>query len=396
MAAYSSTKCLPIHSRSIYNQKPLKYIILLFNLSILWSCQQNTTPHTSSTPLQEVKYAKGFSIQTFPHYQKLTIHRSFIGDAKASVYYLISHTQSIPDSLHGKNIIRVPLQKIVVTNTSHIPMLEALGVAHTLIGFPNTDYISSPLTRTRIEQGKVQELGNEQAMNTEILLNLHPDVVIGFGVDHPSKMYENIDKMGIPVIMNADWMEETPLGRAEWIKFFGSLYDKSWEAEQYFNAIDQNYQKLKKLAQKSPERPTVISGSLFQDVWYTAAGESFLAQLLRDAHAHYLWETTQGNGSLSLSLESVLEKGQDADFWMAPGDFLTTTDLTQTNTIYQKFKALPQGKTYTYAHLKGKTGGMLYFESSPLHPDWVLEDFIQIFHAEILNHTEMHYFKVLE
>ena len=205
-----------------------------------------------------------------------------------------------------------------------------------------------------------------------------------------------MEKLGIPVLMNADWMEETPLGRAEWIKFFGALYDKSDIADSLFQNITQNYLSLKSKAQKTTSEPTVLSGSLFQNVWYTPAGESFLAQMIKDAHAHYLWAETKGNGSLSLNFESVLNKAQKADYWIAPGDFLKQSDFKEQQPLYGQFEALSKGNTYTYAHLRNKNGGFLYLELSPLHPDWVLEDFIQIFHPEINSHKPLHFFKRVE
>jgi iron complex transport system substrate-binding protein len=379
-----------------FDIKYLKFILIL-GLGFLESqCKHEAKVEVEIHPKNEVKYAGGFSIYSFENFHKLTLHRAYAGDTQSIDYYLIDRQLPLPDSLQNKRIILTPVQQIVVTNTSHIPMLEALQATSTLIGFPNTSYISSPHTQVLIEKGQVHELGNEQDMNIEILLHIKPELVVGFGVDHPSKMYENIERMGIPVLMNADWMEETPLGRAEWIKFFGVLYGKSKEANLIFDSIERNYNQLKVLAQKSTDKPKVLSGSLFQDVWYTAAGESFLAQMIHDAHAQYLWADTKGNGSLNLSLESVLAKGQKADYWIAPGDFLTQQSFAEVNPMYLKFKALTQGKTYTYAHQKGKNGGILYFESSPLHPDWVLEDFIRIFHPELLNESDFHFFKVVE
>ncbi len=123
-------------------------------------------------------------------------------------------------------IIPIPVKKIVVTSTTHIPALELLGVENTLIGFPETDYISSEKTRQRIDNGLVRELGKNEGINTEVLLEIKPDVVIGFGVDGVNKALENIQKANIPVIYNGDWVESSPLAKAEWIKFFGILYNK--------------------------------------------------------------------------------------------------------------------------------------------------------------------------
>jgi len=380
-----------------------KYIIVNFKILsifllslIFFQCKKVEKKIAVGHTTNEIKYAKGFSIQTFSTYKKLTIYRAYIGDSKQSEYYLFSKNKPIPDSLSRKNIITIPLEKIVVTNTSHIPMIEQIGVENTLIGFPNTRYISSPKTRTLISMGKIKDLGNEQAVNMEILLQIKPNVMIGFGVDKPSKMYEQIEKLGIPVLMNSDWMEETSLGRAEWIKFFGVLYNRDSLANDYFSQIETNYLALKTKASQSNSKPSVLVGSLFQDVWYAAAGKNFIAQMIRDAQGNYLWKDTNGNGSLTMSMESVLNKGKNADIWIAPGDFDSTKSLLEANSIYKEFKPFRTKSIYSYAHLKGETGGIIYFESSPLHPDWVLEDLIQIFHPDLKLDKNFHFFKKID
>lgn len=181
-----------------FDIKYLKFILIL-GLGFLESqCKHEAKVEVEIHPKNEVKYAGGFSIYSFENFHKLTLHRAYAGDTQSIDYYLIDRQLPLPDSLQNKRIILTPVQQIVVTNTSHIPMLEALQATSTLIGFPNTSYISSPHTQVLIEKGQVHELGNEQDMNMEILLHIKPELVVGFGVDHPSKMYENIERMEFP------------------------------------------------------------------------------------------------------------------------------------------------------------------------------------------------------
>ena len=371
-----------------------KYLSLIA-IVVFVQCE-NHENKTSKSFQNEIVYAKGFQIKTFTNFKILTINRAFIGDVKTSEYYIFPKNNSIPDSLTHKKIIRTPINRIVCTSTSHIPMLEVLNEENKLVGFPNTHYISSEKTCELIRKGKITDVGHEQAINPEVLLSLKPDLFVGFAVDQSSKMYENIEKIGIPVLMNGDWMEESPLGRAEWIKFFGLLFEKENQANKIFDSIEKNYLNLKLSAQGTSSNPTVMNGSLFQDVWYTAAGNSFLAQMINDASANYLWKNSQGTGSLALSIENVLDIGKNADFWIAPGDFISMEQMIISNKIYKEFNPLKLGKTYTYAHLKGENGGLYYFEMSPLHPDWVLEDLIQIFHPNLFLKKEFHFFKKLE
>lgn len=379
----------------MFYTKKVIFLLILIGL-FLFGCKKTESKLVRKDIENIVKYANGFSIYQNEFYTKLVIHRGFLGDKSSNEYYLFSKNAKIPDSLKNKPILIVPISKIVVTNTSHIPMLEAVEEEQSLIGFPNTQYISSSKTRNLIDKGKIQDLGNEQAINLELLLNLKPDVLIGFGVEQPLKMYDNISKMGIPVIMNSDWLEETPLGRAEWIKLFGILYGKSKIADSIFTQIETNYLNLKTLASTSKHRPSVMSGSLFQDVWYTPAGESFFAQMLQDANAEYVWKSSKGTGSLSLNFEKVFANCKNADFWIAPGDYTNYNQIIENHQLNKNFKPFQTQHIYTYAFQKNQFGGFYFFEASPLHPDWVLSDLIQILHPEIVQKNKMYFFEKLK
>ncbi len=360
-------------------------LILVF--FILIGCKENTSPKkqiTSPKPSIEVKYAKGFDIQYFKDYKKLIIKTPYL-NAKEQFEYILypKSTDVIID--FKKEPIHVPIQKIVVTSTTHIPMLELLGVENTLIGFPHTKYISSPKTRKLIANKSIKEVGIKAALNTEILLDLKPDVVVGFSMSKTNKSLNLIEKSGIPVILNGDWLEETPLGRAEWIKFFGVLYNKEKEADSIFNLIEKNYNDAKLIASKAKNAPSILSGAIMsKDIWNLPAGESFVAQFLKDANTNYLWKNSKGKGSLSISFESILDKGKNADIWIAPGFFRNKEQMLSRNKNYQTFTAFKNDQLFTFANTVGETGGTIYFELGPTRPDLVLKDIIKITHPELL------------
>lgn len=274
-------------------------------------------------------------------------------------------------------------------------MLEVLGVENKLVGFPHTSYISSKKTRNLIAKGRVKELGHEERINTELLLDLQPDVVVGFSLGSNNKMFATIQKMGIPVILNGDWLEETPLGRAEWIKFFGVLFNKEKEADSIFNVIEATYLAAKKIALKDTLKPSVISGGLYKDVWNLPAGESFEATFLKDANTKYLWKNTKGKGSLLLSIESVFDKGKNADIWISPSFYSSKEQLKKANSIYTKFKAFQENNLYSFVNKRGETGGLIYFELAPTRPDLVLKDLIKIAHPNLLKNYELTFFEKL-
>jgi len=369
-----------------------KFAVILISFFI-WGCQDKVSKEKPSNVINSIKYATGFALYTYPNYTKLVVKSPYPKASKQFDYYLVRKDQH-PDIKNG-TIIKIPLKKVVVTSTTHIPMLTALKVEKTLVGFPNLKYISSPSVRQLIAENKVQELGNSMQINTEILLNLNPDVLIGFSMQGQNKMYGTIEKSGIPVVLNGDWLEQSPLGRAEWVKFFGAFYDKSTTADSLFNAIVADYNKSKKIAQKATTKPTVLSGVLYKNVWNLPAGDSFVAQFLKDANTRYYWQNTSGTGSLSLSFETVLDRAQNADFWIAPSNFISFRQMQESNPHYTKFKAFKTKNIYTFALTQGATGGVIYYEEAPLKPNIVLKDIIKITHPDLLPNYIPYFLKKL-
>lgn len=362
----------------------------------LTQCQKSKTPNTLKKNLSST-YAERFRIDSLEIGYKLTLFGKFQNDKQTHIYYIIPKEKTVPDSLKNSKIIRTPVERTILTNTTQIAMTEELMSLDKVIGFPGTDYISSEKAQQLIAQGKIKELGHDQAMNLEQILLLKPDLIFGFGVESISGQYEHLEKLGIPVLMDSGWLEKTPLGRAAWLKVFGLFYSQQELADSIFTTTKKNYLKLKETTERIKHKPSVISGSIFQDVWYAPAGESFIAQMIDDAGGDYLWKNTDGNGSLSLHIEDVLIKGKTAAYWIAPGDITSYKALNNAHKLYSEFQSVTSQKVYTYAHKRGIKGGITYFETSPLHPDWILEDFIHIFHPELTDSTYVpHYFFALD
>lgn len=372
----------------------MKYQSILFLIVITFlvgvtSCKKDTK--INKRPQQStVVYATGFDIIDYPNYRKLIIKSQH----KETSYLFIKPFKKFADLGFGK-VFYHPIKRIVVTSTTHIPMLELLDEEQSLIGFPNTKYISSSKTRALINTGQIKELGNAQSINTELLLDLQPEVVIGFSEGTNQKMYANIKKSGIPVLINNDWLEQTPLGRAEWIKFFGILYGKEQQADSIFKRIEKHYLDAKKIALKASKKPKTLSGAMYMDMWNLPAGESYGAQLLKDANVDYPWHDSKGSGSLSLSFESVFETAQDADVWLFPSLFGSYKQLQESNLHYAQFKAFKNKKIYNFVHEKGETGGILYYELAPIQPDIVLKDIIKVTHPELLLDYKPVYLKAI-
>lgn len=340
-----------------------------------------------------VKYAQGFDIQTYKNYKKLII-RSPYPDAESQQEFIL--VTAVDNDIKDQNQISVPLKKIVATSTTHIPMIELLGATNSLVGFPNTDYISSEKTRKRVQKGEVTDLGNEQHFNTEVLISLQPDAVIAFSMGKSSKRYHTIEQNGIPVIYNGDWLEATPLGRAEWIKFFGVLFGKEKEADSIFNEIESAYEASKNIALQASKMPDVMSGVLYKDKWNLPAGESFTAQLFKDANTNYLWSDSKGQGSLVLSFEAVFDRAAQADLWIGSGYYTTMDELKDANSHYKQFSTFKKGEVYSFSKKRSESGGVSYFEFAPIQPHIVLKDLIKVAHPELLPGYEPYFLQRLE
>lgn len=372
-------------------------IILLIVLAFpLMQCKKEVNQQKNNIPKNEIQYAKGFSILNHEGYSVITVSNPWPKANKSYTYILKEKNGIVPDSLNQFPVILVPIKNIVVTSTTHIPSLEMLGVEKTLVGFPNLNYISSEKVRALIDAKKVKELGANQALNTEVLIELQPDVIIGYGLDNNNPTLDNLQKNGLKVLLNGDWNEQSPLGKAEWIKFFGAVYGKQELANSLFSKIEKDYLQTLEIAKRGTSHPTILAGDMYEDKWYLPQGTSWGCQLLKEAQGNYLWAETTGTGSLSLSFETVLVKGKNANIWITSGQFGSLQEMLDANPHYAQFKAFQNKNVFSFSGRKGKTGGVLYYELAPNRPDIVLKDIVKILHPELLTGYKPFFFEKLK
>lgn len=366
---------------------------------VITSCgkEKQVAPVPASTPVSNsVKHAKGLEIYRYSSYSVVKVTNPWPDAQDSFTYVLHEKNVSIPDSLQKYTAVQVPIKSVVVTSTTHIPSLEMLGVENTLIGFPGTDYISSAKTRKRIDEGKIKQVGANESVNTEVMIDLSPDAIVGFSISSNNKSLMALEKSGLKVLYNGDWTEQTPLGKVEWIKFFGALYGLDEKADSIFDKIESDYMAVKGLATKATNSPTVFSGAMYQDVWYMPQGGSWSALFLQDAHATYLWADAKGTGSLNLSFETVFERAENADVWIGPSQFTSFREMAESNPHYTKFKSYRNKEVYSFSSKKGATGGVIYYEMAPNRPDLVLKDLVKILHPKLLPDYQLHFFEKLK
>jgi iron complex transport system substrate-binding protein len=345
--------------------------------------------------VQSTEFAKGFTVKKLGVSTEVTLLEPYPNSTKSIKYLLVPKTEKIPTHAADVTVIRTPIESIVCTSTSHIALLDHLNALDLLVGFPSTDLISSVKARQRIDSGYVTDLGIDNAMNIESLVGLQPDLVMGYSIAGDMSKLDKIKSFGIPVVINAEYLENHPLGRAEWIKYMALFLGKEREADSIFTAIKNEYLNYQRIVENVKTKPTVISGILYGDTWFLPGGQNYGAKIFKDAGYHYLWDDDTSNGFLKLSFETVLSRGKDADYWIGVGNFKSRAEMKSSEGRYSLFQAFQRSSIYTYDARVGVTGGSEYLELGYSRPDIILKDLIKIAHPELLPGYELYFHKKL-
>jgi iron complex transport system substrate-binding protein len=288
--------------------------------------------------------------------------------------------------------VRIPLQNVAVYTSVHASIIEQLNATDKIIGVCEPRYIDIPVLQERLKDGTLADFGEATSPNVEKMIEQNVEAVIASPFQNGS--YGAVEKLGIPIIEGADYMEETPLGRAEWIRFYGMLFSKYQTADSIFAETEQRYNALKALIPDSIYRPTVFSDKKYGASWFVSRGGSLIATAYKDAGADYVFSELDGSGSTPLSFEAVFDKCIHADFWLIKynqPEEMTYESLSSEYTPYSNFDAFKNKNIYVC-----NTGEVPYYEEYPLHPDWLLEDLIRVFHPEILPGAPVRYFQKME
>lgn len=380
-------------------------VFTILSLFLLWSCdapqQENTRKDAafsaSSFHETSIEYARQFRIEYANGYKLVEVLQPYPGAEAGFRYLLLPHNAEKPDGVEADALVRIPVRTMASLSTTHIPALDMLGASEVLTGFPSTDFISSPTMRKRVEQGQIRDLGSSSSMiNIEALMELSPELVMAYSMGAKDKNLRSLARTGIPVVLNADYMEQNPLGRAEWIKFTAAFLNKEKEAEAVFSSIKNRYDSLAALTTGIRERPTVFSGVVYNGTWFMPGGKNWSAQFFSDAGADYLWSDNHESGSLQLSFESVFDKAYKADFWIGTANYSSLQALAEVDHRYTGFQAWQNKQVYTYTAKLGQTGGNDYLELGYSRPDMVLADLIRILHPQLLPGYDMYFYERLE
>jgi len=346
-----------------------------------------------------VRFAQHFTLEFGEGYKKLTVLQPWAGASEAMVYYLVPRGSGVPEGVGDAQVIETPVRSLVAMSTTYYPFLEKLGKLDALVAVDDATYAYNPQVRARAADGSLVLVGGGAgggSVNVEKLLALSPDLIMTSASGSPElDAHPKLLEAGLPVVINADYLEQSPLGRAEWGIFIAAFFDLEDQAAQDFDALAQRYEAAKALTATLDSKVSVFTNTDYQGTWYVPGGESYAALLLKDAGASYIFADQAGFGAAPLAFEAVYDAARDADFWLNVGFATDLDSLLAMDTRYAEFKAFAQGSVYNYNARVTEMGGSDYFESGVANPDIILKDLIRIFYPDLLPEHALYYYQQL-
>lgn len=379
----------------------------LFCLLFFTSCKQeknNSKTQISQNPQKDyfpeklnVNYATGFKVAYFGNYKVLKIINPYKNSTDTLTYVLTQKGTPQPSGYEDAQFVEIPIQTFACVYTPHVAFADILESTDIIKGFASPEYIINPFVKKGLKKGTITYIGQPDDLNQETLLSLNPQVLMISGVTISDlTRYKMLIESGISILVNSEWREKNPLGRAEWLKMLALFLNKETLANEKFQHIEQEYLKLKELTTGIKNRPNIITGLSYKDAWFIPGGRSFMSHLIKDAGATYPWVNDSTTASFPLSFEAVYAKGLKADFWLNPEYASSKKDLINVDARLADFKAYQSGRVYNHYNKTKENGANEYWESGVLNPHVVLADLIKIFHPELLPEHKLYYYKQLK
>ena len=375
--------------------------ILLTAILLVTSCGNGNRPTESyrKNALNETFTASRFRIDDCQGYKRLVITDPWQNSGGTELtYYLAPHNAQLPDTVPEAAVIRVPIQRIVCMSTTHTAMLRALDAADIIVGVSGTDLIYDSLILDAVSRGMIHDVGYEANLDKELVVSLKPDLLMAYSVGASSAEYlRKLEEMGVKVMYNADYLEEHPLARCEWIRVFGILTGKEARADSLFCAVTAAYLSLAEMVRDSVrEHPDVLLGAPWEDVWYISPANSYIGRLISDAGGRYLFDDLSEPNSVPFSVEAVFRRATDADIWINPGTAASLSAIAVADHRMMKLPVCVAGNIWNNRNRMTPSGGNDYWESAVVHPELLLKDIVSILHPGLLPDHQQLYYRRLE
>lgn len=311
-------------------------------------------------------------------------------------YYLVPRESDI--DIHSSDfsdgtIVRTPIQRAAVFTTVHCALLTELGLGSHIVAVADAKYVKVPYVQQQLKAGRIVDCGNGLNPVVEKIMDVKPDAILLSPFEN-SGGYGKTEEIGIPIVECAEYMETSPLARAEWMRFYGLLFGVSEKADRLFHQVNSCYTAYKQQCEKIGPGRSVIMDKIAGTVWYMPGGKSTIGQMLKDAGARYPWADDEQSGSLSLPFEAVLERAGEADVWMlrySSDHELTYDELLSDYHGYSQLRAFRNREVYgCNVELSS------FYEDTPFHPERLLSDFMQILHPDIIGMSSLRYYKKIK
>ncbi len=347
------------------------FFIFVFTL-ILVSC--------SSVEEAESISSTHFEIEDYNNFKILRANQAWKGCSTPFTYILSNQLESIPDSLKQYTTIKTPIKRAVFLSSTTLAFAEELKELRSVVGVDNADYVINDSLQKACDDKLISSVGSIQNLNIERILELDPEVIFTYATGE-NPVLNKIENAGIPVVYVSEYLEKTALQRAEWIKFMACFYGKEKQANTIYKQVVKNYTKLAEQT-KNSDSTTVLVSRDFGGNWYVSGGNSFVAQMLKDAGGKYVFAHLQETGSVPVSFEKVIADASDADIWLC--NSLGWTDLNvikNENELYTSLEAFQQRNVFNNDKRQKTRGGNDYFASATVHPEKLLNDYILLLNS---------------
>jgi iron complex transport system substrate-binding protein len=351
----------------------------------------------STQALTTIRYARGLTIDYHDGFKVVHILDRNGNKTDTLEYLLVQRGHVTPSGFPRAQVIPIPVQTMIVMSSSHIGMADFAGVADRITGLGNFRYANSPVVRENIRMHKTVEVGLDENINNELVISMHPGLLLAMSNPEANAgKYKVLTDAGIPVIVVAEWLENTPLGKAEWVKLMAALTNDEASVNKKFDDVARTYDSLAQIGRQAKTHPHVIIGMPFKGTWFLPAGDSYMAHFIEDAGGGYKWANTKNTGSLPLNFESVAPEALTAEYWLNIGYVNTKQEVLAKDPRYASFQSLKSGNLYNFDKRTNELGSNDYWESGVVYPQVVLADMIRILHPGVLADDSLIYYRQLK
>ena len=354
-----------------------------------------------STSIYTPSYATGFDISGAEGAAStlITVRNPWQGAEGVEKRLFISREgERAPEGFDGQ-VIEGAAERVVCMSSTYVAMIDALDCTEKVVGVSGIDYIYNTRVRKAAAEGRVRDVGHDSDINFELLMTLRPDVVLLYGVAGENGVTNSkLDELNIPYLYLGDYVEESPLAKAEWTVVMAEILGVRERGEEMFAGIAERYTSLReRVAQSTTERPTVMFNTPYRDTWYMPSSRSYAVQLVEDAGGRYIYDGNHGTSSQPIDLEQAYLLTREADYWINVGQYSSIEDLRRAYPRFSGAKAVREGRVYSADRRKTAKGGSDFWESAVVNPDVVLSDLVAVLQPELnIVGDSLTYYKQLE